>query len=213
MWKRPSQHQLEGNSSRIKEGSVHFLHQCWAEWPASRHRIASVFASWERIAEDFRSENASPGFCIASHRHVVFRTHRCSHRIAPRIARYEPLRCWEKHNHCETSSLSTYFRGWAVILVFARLAEAQPWDFLLKPCVEVAMENAVKFQVKFCCSAFLRKRSSKVPRYHDRFRAILHQTLCSCKRQISWRFSLCRRLSLIILKGGERPPPPRSQPY
>ena len=29
-----------------------------SEWPASRHRIASVFASWGRIAEDFRSENA-----------------------------------------------------------------------------------------------------------------------------------------------------------
>ena len=40
-----------------------------AEWPASRHRIASVFASWECIAEDFRSENAHrQDFCIASHR-------------------------------------------------------------------------------------------------------------------------------------------------
>ena len=41
-----------------------------SEWPASRHRIASVFASWECIAEDFRSENAHrQDFCIASHRH------------------------------------------------------------------------------------------------------------------------------------------------
>ena len=40
-----------------------------------------------------------------------------------------------------------------------------PWKFLLKWCVEVAMENAVKFLVKFCCSSFLRKRSLKVPRF------------------------------------------------
>ena len=61
------------------------------EWPASRHRIASAFASWERIAEDFRSENAHrQHFCIASHRHFVFSMHRRSHRIAPRIARYGP---------------------------------------------------------------------------------------------------------------------------
>ena len=63
------------------------------EWPASRHRIGSAFASWERITEDFRSENAHrQDFCIASHRHIVFSTHRRSHRIAPRIARYGPLR-------------------------------------------------------------------------------------------------------------------------
>ena len=38
-----------------------------ARWPASRHRIASVFASWERIAEDFRSENVHrQDFCVAS---------------------------------------------------------------------------------------------------------------------------------------------------
>ena len=55
-----------------------------AEWPASRHRIASVFATWERIAEDFRSENAHrQDFCIASHRHFrvyhapPLTSHRC----------------------------------------------------------------------------------------------------------------------------------------
>ena len=37
---------------------------------SGRHRGASIFASWERIAEDFRSENAHcQDFCIASHRH------------------------------------------------------------------------------------------------------------------------------------------------
>ena len=42
--------------------------------------------------------------------------------------------------------------------------------FLLKPRAEVAMENAVKYLVKFCCSSFLRKRSSEVPRtLHDYF--------------------------------------------
>ena len=67
------------------------------------------------------------------------------------------------------------------------------------------MENVVKVQVKFCCSAFLKKRSSKVPRiFHDRFHAIFHQTLCNCKWQISWRFSLCRRLSLKNLAGLRR---------
>ena len=57
------------------------------EWPASRHRIASVFASWERIAEDFRSENAHrQDFCIASHRHFrvyhapPLTSHCCPHR-------------------------------------------------------------------------------------------------------------------------------------
>ena len=59
------------------------------------------------------------------------------------------------------------------------------------------MENAVKFLVKFCCSSFLSKRSSKVPRaFHDKFHAIFHEALCCCKCPISWRFSLCRRLSL-----------------
>ena len=63
------------------------------EWPASRHRIASLFASSDRIAEDFRSDNTHrQDFCIASHRRFVFSTHRRSHRIAPRIARYGPLR-------------------------------------------------------------------------------------------------------------------------
>ena len=62
------------------------------------------------------------------------------------------------------------------------------------------MENAVKFLVKFCFSSFPRKRSSKVPRiFHDKFHAIFHQTFCSCKCPISWRFSLCRRSSLIQL--------------
>ena len=40
-----------------------------AEWPTSRHRIASVFASWGRIAKDFHSENAHrQDYRIASHR-------------------------------------------------------------------------------------------------------------------------------------------------
>ena len=59
---------------------------------SGRHRIASVFALCERIAEDFRSENAHrQDFYIASHRHSVFTTHHRSHRIAARIARYGPL--------------------------------------------------------------------------------------------------------------------------
>ena len=63
------------------------------------------------------------------------------------------------------------------------------------------MENAVKFLVQFCCSSFLRKRSFKVPRiFHDKFHATFHETFYSCKCPISWRFSLCRRLSLIFLK-------------
>ena len=63
------------------------------EWPASQHRIASVFASWERLAEDFRSENAHR-HDFASHRIAIsrFTPHRRSHRIAARIARYGPLR-------------------------------------------------------------------------------------------------------------------------
>ena len=44
---------------------------------------------------------------------------------------------------------------------------------------------------------FLRERSSKVPRtLHDKFRAAFSRTLCNCKDQTSWRFSLCGRLSL-----------------
>ena len=62
---------------------------------------------------------------------------------------------------------------------------------------EVALETAVKFLVIFCCSSFLRKRSSKVPGvFHDKVHATFHQTLCSRKCPISWRFSLCRCLSL-----------------
>ena len=61
------------------------------------------------------------------------------------------------------------------------------------------MENAVKFLVRFCCSSFLRKRSSKAPRiFHGECHATFHATFCSCKCPISWRFSLCRRLPLII---------------
>ena len=52
----------------------------------------------------------------------------------------------------------------------------------------------------FVPDSFLTKRSSKVPRIsHRNFHTIytiLHQTLCSCKCPISWRFSLCRRWSL-----------------
>ena len=63
---------------------------------SGRHRgIASLVLSHrgKRIAEDFRSENAHrQDFCIASRRHSVFSTHCRSHRIAPRIARYGPLR-------------------------------------------------------------------------------------------------------------------------
>ena len=53
-----------------------------SEWPASRHRIASVFASWERIAEDFHSENAHRQI-FASHRIAisVFSTHHIAARI------------------------------------------------------------------------------------------------------------------------------------
>ena len=68
------------------------------------------------------------------------------------------------------------------------------------------MKKAVKFQVKFCCSSFLRKRSSKVPRiFHDEFHAVFHQALCSCKCPISWRFSLCRRLSLKLFPNKWQP--------
>ena len=56
------------------------------EWPASRHRIASVFPSWGGIAEDFRSENAHrQDFCSASHRLFPclapspLTSHRCPH--------------------------------------------------------------------------------------------------------------------------------------
>ena len=37
--------------------------------------------------------------------------------------------------------------------------------FPLKPHVEVAMEYALKFLVRFCDSSFLRIRSSKVPEF------------------------------------------------
>ena len=54
-----------------------------------------------------------------------------------------------------------------------------------------------EFLLKYCCSSFLRKRSPKVPGiFHDKFHAIFHQTLGSCKCPISWRFSFCRRLPL-----------------
>ena len=56
-------------------------------------------------------------------------------------------------------------------LVHVKFAEVLPWNFVLQPCVEVAMENVMKYLVKFCCfSLFLRKRISKVPRIcHDKF--------------------------------------------
>ena len=58
----------------------------------------------------------------------------------------------------------------------------------------------MKFLVNFCCSSFLRKRSSKAPRiFHDEFHATFHETFCSCKCSISWHFSLCRRLFLRSL--------------
>ena len=50
-------------------------------------------------------------------------------------------------------------------MVSARLAEVLLCNFLLKPRVEVAMETPVKILVKFCCSFFLWKRSSEVPRH------------------------------------------------
>ena len=82
-------------------------------------------------------------------------------------------------------------------IISAGCAEVLPWNFLLKPWVEVVMENAVKFLVIFCCSSFLRKRSSKAPRiFHDEFHTTFHEMFCSCKCPIWWHFSLCRRLSL-----------------
>ena len=53
------------------------------EWPASRLRVASVFASWGCIAEDFRSESAHrQDFCIVSHRRFLA----CLARVATHIA-------------------------------------------------------------------------------------------------------------------------------
>ena len=104
-------------------------------------------------------------------------------------------------------------------LISASLAEVLPWNLLLKPRVEFAVKNAVKFLVKFCRSSFLRKQSSKVPRiFHDEFHAIFHQTLCSCKSPISWHFSLCRRLSECPPQNPAQqeilnPPPPAAPPY
>ena len=68
------------------------------EWPASRHRIASVFASWERIGDSQRIFAARTRIAriFASHDDhriaiSVLSTHHRSHRIAARIARYGPL--------------------------------------------------------------------------------------------------------------------------
>ena len=41
--------------------------------------------------------------------------------------------------------------------VSARVADLLQCTFRMKLCVEVFMENAVKFLVKFYCSSFLRK--------------------------------------------------------
>ena len=57
----------------------------------------------------------------------------------------------------------------------------------------------MKFQVKFCFSSFLRKRSLKVPRsFHSKFHTVFHETFYTCKCPISWRFSFCRRLPLTL---------------
>ena len=62
------------------------------------------------------------------------------------------------------------------------------------------MKSCRKILVKFGCSSFLRKRSSKVPRIFDaNFTPFFTQTLRSCKCPFSWCFSLCIRLSVIIL--------------
>ena len=60
-----AKHVHTGNHENHKNHEI----QWRPEWPASRHRIASVFASWVHIAKDFRSEKAHrQDFCIASHR-------------------------------------------------------------------------------------------------------------------------------------------------
>ena len=63
--------------------------------PRGRHRgIASLVFSHRGSASQRISAARTriQDFCIASHRRFVFSTHRCSHRIASRIARYGPLR-------------------------------------------------------------------------------------------------------------------------
>ena len=61
----------------------------------------------------------------------------------------------------------------------------------MKPRVEFAMGNAVKFLVKFCCSSFLRQRSSKVPRtFHDKFRAIFTRRFAAANAQLTAFFTL-----------------------
>ena len=85
-----------------------------------------------------------------------------------------------------------------LIVIPARPAEVLPWNFPLKPRVEVAMKNAVKL-LKFCCSSFLRKWSSKCPIiFTTNFTPFFIWRFCSCICPTSWRFSFCRRLSLII---------------
>ena len=98
-----------------------------------------------------------------------------------------------------SQNFGLYINCLSAIVISAGCAEVLPWNFLLKPCVEVVMENAVKFLVKFCCSSFLRKRSSKPPRnFSRRIHTTFHEMFCSCKCPMSRHFSLCRRLSMTI---------------
>ena len=87
-------------------------------------------------------------------------------------------------------------------VVCARHAEVLPWNFLLKHRMEVAMQTGMKCLAKFCCASFLRetKLESAQTVSHQMSR---HFSLDALQLQMpnSWRFSLCRRLSL---KDGER---------
>ena len=76
-----------------------------------------------------------------------------------------------------------------LLLTSAGRAEVPPWNVILQPCVEIAMENAVKFLVKFCCSSFLRKRSSKVPRdFHDNFTPLFTRRFADANAQFQGIF-------------------------
>ena len=76
-----------------------------AEWLASRHRIATVFASWERIAEDFwQRERASPEFL---HRIVSPCTYRRSYCL-------ESLLC-TLHFYEETPIFPLSWHSWEIM--------------------------------------------------------------------------------------------------
>ena len=52
-------------------------------------------------------------------------------------------------------------------------------------------ESAVKFLVKFCCSSFLRKRSSKVPRsFHDHVTPFFTRRFAAANAQFHGGFTL-----------------------